>query len=241
MSQQLHTDLISKMRTYPETVYVPPAKFKINDPAVFQHVDAGDRGQMLLVLGSDGTIRIYSSDPRPLRPFEVTADGKTTAADADLNAILEAVPLPQPNSMWAYGNPSSDLTYALVYWRRIQPAMIASPLEPAAFTVNGHELPVHLPTSDTWLADAAEGWLRCIDEDLAGGRQILTFGVHPDRKNTIQFLYQGLDYRLTGPLSGPAHKVPPGAGDPAVLAGIAAECTGLRDQAASLLYEQEAA
>jgi hypothetical protein len=239
---QLYADLISKLHAYPETCYVPPARFKIAGPVVFQHLDAGDRGQVLLVLGSDGTIRVYPSDPRPMRPFTVTPAGDTTAEDDDVDATLESIPLPQPNSMWAYRRPGSDLAYALMYWRRIQPAMIASPLEPAVFTVNGHALPVNRPTSADWLSEVGEGWLCCIDEDLARGRESLTFSEDPDRKDAIQFTYQGLDYRLTEALSGPTRRpVPPAAGDLKVMAVVAAECVELRDRAVAVLVSAKAA
>jgi hypothetical protein len=239
---QLYADLTAKFREHPETCYVPPARLKVPGTVVFKHLDMGDRGQALLILEEDESIWVVPSDQTRMELFSVEPSGKRAVPDEDAAAVLAGVPLPQPNSMWAYARyPGGRNVWAFMYWRRRQPDLIASRLDQVIFTLNGYSLPVSCPTATTWLSEIDTGWLRCIDDDLARSRKAMTFSGDPDWKGRIQLTYQGLDYRLNEIFPGPARSIPPSAGNPEILAAVAAECAELRDRAVAVLVSAKAA
>ena len=243
----LYERLAAKMLERPETNYAGATDADGGNQWVYKHL-AGTNGQMLLTSYEDPMFTVYAAagvrGPRPsAHDFWVTPDtggrwqkgaGRVPATipESDIAAVLSAVPLMQPDSVYAYSRQCGAAPEVLGYWQRAE-KISSSPLRPCWFMLEGFEAGSFTADAPACWREVDAGRLRCLDEDLALGMAALT--VELDGRGYFKLVLDGRDFFATDVLPGGPVKKIPWAGDPAAMAKVAKDCIADRQAAARAL------
>jgi hypothetical protein len=205
----LHRRLAEKMRERPESN--EKGAWGADGVWVYKHLAAGDR-QFLLTYYPNGEFTAYAADRRRgSHNFWAAPDGSQggwrnhtrapyPVPQADASVVLSAVPLPQPDSVWAYTPLAGRPPAAVGYWQ-CSKNEAAAPLRFCQFTLDGPHAGRFAENAAKWWPFVDAGEVRCLDEAVASGRSTLVTEL--DGNGYFKLVLDGSDYLAIDPLPVP--------------------------------------
>jgi hypothetical protein len=198
----LYEQLAAKMTKRPET------NRKSTEESLVAKYFSGPAGQILLtwkpgkfnaMLGPGDQMTFWVAHDGAQGGFGEDGPYPRPVTSSEVAAILAAVPLPVPDSVYGYFARPDFPPSALAYWQEPDGAP-NEPLRLSCLALDAQAPAALNGDVSAWWREVDAGRLRCLDEAVAAGQSVLA--VEFDGKDYFTLVLDGREYLATGRLPG---------------------------------------